>query len=283
MFWGCLCLAMTTWNQFRSICHFFILVWLSPNTIQCWAIYLCALACVLGKCKCILTSPSTIQNKEDKWTSRNIAHFIPIPKQIVSDLFLSLAQVIMSWLNADMFASDSIGYLGEIGDNMSMTLDGSMYPPVEILHKTSSLRSNLFFFFSHATYADYTRLPWNLYPLLYWHLPYISGFVKCSCFALFLYYVRALKITFSYAFSISSIVPNTEVLLNNYLLVDGLILLTLLVAAPFLFNMVAVQCNYWWLGNQQGLDQLESWNQGWGWGWGGKGRLLTKSSGNCIS
>lgn len=100
----------------------------------------------------------------------------------------------MSWLNADMFASDSIGYFGEIGDNMSMTLDGSVYPPVEILHKTSSLRSKLFFFFSHTTYADHTRLPWNLYPLLYWHLPYISGFVKCSCFALFLYYVRALKI-----------------------------------------------------------------------------------------
>lgn len=145
MFWGCLCLAMTTWNQFRSICHFFILVWLSPNTIQCGAIYLSALACVLGKCKCILTWASTIQNREDKWTSRNIAHFFPIPKQIVFELFLSLAQIIRSWLNADMFADDSIGYFGEIGDNMSMTFDILMYPPVEILHKTWSLRSHLFY------------------------------------------------------------------------------------------------------------------------------------------
>lgn len=56
---------------------------------------------------------STIQNKEDKQTSRNIAHFITIPKQIVFELFLSLAQIIMSWLNADMFASDITGYFEE--------------------------------------------------------------------------------------------------------------------------------------------------------------------------
>lgn len=128
---------------------------------------------------------------------------------------------------------------------MSMTLDISLYPHFEILHKTSSLRSHLFF--PHAVYADHTRLPWNLHPLLHWHLPYMSGFVKCSCFALFFYYVRSLTITFSYAFPVSSIVPNTEVLLNDYLLVNELILLTLLVAAYFPFSLLSVQCNYWWL------------------------------------
>lgn len=50
----------------------------------------------------------------------------------------------------------------------------------------------------------------------------------------------------------------------NYLLVGGLILLTLLVASTFLFSMVAVQGNYWWLRNDS--NKLESGNQGWGWG-----------------
>lgn len=86
----------------------------------------------------------------------------------------------------------------------------------------------------------------------------MSGFVKCSCFALFFYYVRSLTITFSYAFPISSIVPNTEVLLNDYLLVNELILLTLLLAAYFMLSLLSVQCNYWWLGNDS--SNLISWS-----------------------